>query len=75
MDAVSESRRNAVRKRQIQPAERTEAGRDARTRLARPNSQARTRTGIFSPSCSADHEQKWKVYVVDPYSAENANYT
>ena len=38
--------------------EQADAGRDSRTRLARPNSRARTGTGkkTFS-SCSADHEQ------------------
>ena len=33
------------------------AGRDSRTRLARPNSQARTGTGKYSFVCSADHVQ------------------
>ena len=39
------------------------------TRLARPNSQARTGTGEYSFPCSADHEQDWQPYPVDPYSA------
>ena len=41
---------------------------DCRTRLARPNSQARTRTGNNIFSCSANHEQDWQPYPVDPYS-------
>ena len=44
--------------------------RDGRTaRLARPNSQAPTETGKFVFPCSADHEQDWQHYPVDPYSA------
>ena len=42
--------------------------RDGRTCLARPNFQARTRIGrktFFL--CSADHEQDWQPYPVDPY--------
>ena len=38
-------------------------------RLAKPNSQTRTGTGEYSVSCSADHEQDWQPYPVDPYSA------
>ena len=44
--------------------EQVDAGRDDRTRLARPNSQARTGTGKKRFSCSADHEQDWHPYVV-----------
>ena len=45
MDAVAEIGRNPVSKHQIHPEygdEQANAGRDCRTRLARPNSQART---------------------------------
>ena len=48
MDAAVELGRNPVSKHQIQPEygdEQADAGRDCRTRIARPNSQARTRTG------------------------------
>ena len=48
IDAVTELGRNPVSKHQIQPEygdEQTDAGRDCRTRLARPNSQARAWTG------------------------------
>ena len=51
MDAAAELGRNPVSKHQIQPEyvdERADAGRNCRTRLARPNSPARTRTGKFS---------------------------
>ena len=57
---------------QIQPEygdEQADAGRDGWTRLARPNSQARTGTGEYYFPCSADHEQDWQPYPVDPYSA------
>ena len=48
MDAVAELRRDPVSKHQIQPEYgdgQADAGRDCRTRIARPNSQARTGTG------------------------------
>ena len=46
----------------------TRDGIDCRTRLAKPNSQARTRTGNINFPCSADHEEDWQPYPVDPYS-------
>ena len=52
MDAAAKLGRNPVSKHQIQPEygdEQADAGRDCRTRLARPNnSQARTGTGKYS---------------------------
>ena len=51
MDAAAEIGRNPVCKHQNQPEygdEQADAGRDCRTHLARPNSQARTRTGKYS---------------------------
>ena len=45
MDAAAKLGRNPVSKHQIQPEygdEQADAGRDCRTHLARPNSQART---------------------------------
>ena len=68
MDAAAELGRNPVSKHQIQP----EYGDERLTRvnpLARPNSQARTGTGEYYFPCSADHEQDWQPYPVDPYSA------
>ena len=56
MDAAAELGRNPVSKHQIQPEygdEQADAGRDCRTRLARPNSQARTRQGNINFPCSA----------------------
>ena len=55
MDAAAEIGRNPVSRHQIQPAEygdeQADVGRDGRTCLARPNSQAQTGTGniLFSP--------------------------
>ena len=72
MDAAAELGRNPVSKHQIQPEygdEQAGAGRDGCTRLTRPNSQARTGTGEYYIPCSADHEQDWQPYPVDPYSA------
>ena len=51
LDAVAESGRNPASKHQIQPEcgnEQADAGRDDRTCLARPDSQARTGTGEYS---------------------------
>ena len=51
MDAAAEIRRNLVSKHWIQCEygdEQADAGRDCRTRLTRPNSQARTGTGKYS---------------------------
>ena len=71
MDAAAELRRNPVSKHQIQPEygdEQADAGRDCRIRLARKLSGTNAdREYSFSPS-SADHEQDWQPYPVDPYS-------
>ena len=51
MDAAAELGRNPVSKHQIQSEYgdgQADAGQDCRTRLARTNSQARTRTGKYS---------------------------
>ena len=51
MDAAAETGSIPVRKHQIQPKygdEQADAGRYCRTHLARPNFQARTRTGKYS---------------------------
>ena len=51
MDAAAEIGRIPVSKHQIQPEygdEQADAGRDCRTRLARPNSHAQTETGKYS---------------------------
>ena len=72
MHAAAELGRNPVSEHHIQPEygnEQADAGRDCRTRLARPNSQAHTGTGEYYFPCSADHEQDWQPYPVDPYSA------
>ena len=50
MDAAAELGMNTASKHQIQPEdgdEQADAGRDCLTRLARPNSQARTLTGKY----------------------------
>ena len=78
MDAVAELGRNPVSKHQIQPEhgdEQADAGRDCRTRPARPYSQARTRTGKYWFSCSADHVQDWQPYPVGPHSCYMCDHT
>ena len=50
MDAAAEIGRNPVSKHHIQPEygdEQADAGRDGRTRLARPTFQALTETGEY----------------------------
>ena len=44
--------------------EQADAGRDGRTCLVRPNSQARTGTGETHFPCPADHGQGWQPYPV-----------
>ena len=66
MVAAAELGRNPASTHQIQPEygdEQADAGRDGWTRLARPNSQARTGTGEYYFPCSADHEQDWRPYL------------
>ena len=79
MDAAAELGRNPVSK-QIQPEygnEQTDAGRGG---AAEPVSQdqilrhARGQGNINFP-CSADHEQDWQPYPVDPYSAVCDDHT
>ena len=43
--------------------ERDDTGQDGRTRLARPNSQARTQTGTHK------QDMKHQPYPIDPFSA------
>ena len=55
----------------IQPEygdEQAYAGRDCRTRLARPNRRRERGHGNIIFTCSADHEQDWQPYPADPYS-------
>ena len=71
MDAATELGRNPVSKHQIQPEygdEQADAGRDCRNRLARPNLRHERGQGNIHFPCSADHEQDWQPYPVDPYS-------
>ena len=66
MDAAAEIGRNPVSNHQIQPQygdEQAGAGRDCRTRLRCERGQ-----GSIHFLCSADHEQDWQPYPVDPYS-------
>ena len=73
MDAAAELGRNPVSKHQIQP-EFGEMSSLTRDGTAEPVSRdqilrhARGQGNIIFP-CSADHEQDWQPYPVDPYSA------
>ena len=66
MDAAAELGRNPVSEHQIQPEygdEQADAGRDCRTRLARPILRHERGQGNIHFSCSADHEQDWQPYL------------
>ena len=76
MDAAAELGRNPVS--QIQPEygdEQADAGRDCRTRLAKPNFRHERGQGNNHFSCSADHVQDWQPYPVDPYSCYMCDHT
>ena len=78
MDAAAELGKNPVSKHQIQPEygdEQADMGRNCRTRLARPNSQARTGTVKIHFPCPADHEQDWQPYPVDTPSCYMCHHT
>ena len=79
MEAAAELGRKPVSKHQIQPEygdERAQAGRDCRTRLARPLYSQRERgQGNIRFPCSADHKQDWQPYSVDPYSCYMCDHT
>ena len=71
MDAAAELGRNPVGKHQIQAEygdEQDHAGWDYLTRLARPTLRRERGQGNIHFPCSADHEQDWQPYPVDPYS-------
>ena len=71
MDAAAELERNPVSKHQIQPEygdEQADAGRTAET-VSRDQILRHERgQGNINFPCSADHEQDWQPYPVDPYS-------
>ena len=78
MDAAAEIGRNPVSKHQIQPEygdEQADAGRTAepvsRDQILR---RERGQRNIIFP-CSADHEQNWQPYLVDPSLAIYNDHT
>ena len=76
MDAAAvEIERNPEVSTRFSPSmenEQADAGRDGWTRLARPNSQAQTGLGEYQFSLSADREQEWQPYPVDPVDPYSA---
>ena len=66
---LSRRRSTCVGSNQLVGNDQTDTGRDGRTCLAKPISQARMGTGKNHFPCSADHEQGWQSYPVDPYPA------
>ena len=79
MDAGAELGRNPVSKHQIPPEygdEQADAGRDCRTRLAKPNFRHERGQGNMYFSCSADYVQDCQPsYPVDPYSCYMCDHT
>ena len=77
MDAAAEIGRNPVSTRFSLSMENEQAdtGRGGRTRLARPNAQARTGQGKKYFPCLADHVQDLQPHPVDPYSATCDDHT
>ena len=49
--------------------EQANAGRDGRNPSHEANFSGAKGTGKKHVPCSADHEQDWQLYLVDPYSA------
>ena len=72
MDAAAQLGRNPVSKHQIQPEYGDEQAEPvSRDQILR---HARGQGNINFP-CSADHEQDWQPYPVDPYSAVRDDHT
>ena len=72
MDAAAELERDPVSKHQIQTEygdEQADAGREPVSRDQIIRHVVRGRGNIHHFPCSADHEQDWQPYPVDPYSA------
>ena len=72
------SREESVSKHQIQPEygdEQADAGRDAEPVSRDQILRCERREGNIHFLCSADHEQDWQPYPVDPYSAICDDYT
>ena len=74
MDAAAEIGSNPAGNHQIQPEynmenEQADPGRDGRSRLVRSNSRHERGHRNVHFRCSADHEQDWQPYPVDPHSA------
>ena len=66
MDAAAEIRRNPVRKHQSKPEngdEQADAGRDGRTRLARPILRREWGQGNSNFPCSVYREQDWQPLI------------
>ena len=55
--------------------EQADEGLDCPTRLARPNSRRERGQGNINFPCSADHEQDWQPYPVDPSLAMCDDHT
>ena len=76
---VAESGMNPASKHQISSLgvkkEQAYAGRDGRTCLVRPKVLRREqREGKKCYPCSADYEENWESYLVDPYSSIFISY-
>ena len=79
MDAAAELGRNPVSRHQIQPEYgdgQADAGRETAEPISRDQILKRERgQGNIIFPCSADHEQDWQPYPVDPYSCYVCDHT
>ena len=79
MDAAAELGRNPGSKHQIQPEyrdEQADAGRGTAEPVSRDQILRREHgQGNIHFPCSADHEQDWQPYPVDPYSCYMCDHT
>ena len=77
MDAAAELGRNPVSKHQIQPQHGDEQARDGTAEPVSRDQILRRECGqgIIHFSCSADHEQGWQPYPVDPYFCYMCDHT
>ena len=78
MNATAELGRNPVSKHQIQPEYKDEQADGDGAAESVPRDHILRREGgrgnMYFP-CSADHEQDWQLYPVDPYSCYTCDHT
>ena len=74
MDAAAEVERNPVSKHQLQMSRLTRDGTAEPVSRDQVLRRERGQGNIYFP-CSANHEQDWQIYTVDPYSCYKCDHT